>query len=147
MDLPPAIWDTWTLREQYIFPAETVALPLGTWALYEHLLAQDVIWFIDNEAAASCAIRGSSNLPEVEAAVQAAHLLWLHLRCRVWIEWVDSDSNPADGLSRLGFQDPWTQRQGWRLAHPGVPPWHPDGHDPDSIFRALWENIGKARIP
>ena len=33
MDLPPAIWATWTEREQYIFPAEAVALPLGTWAL------------------------------------------------------------------------------------------------------------------
>ena len=131
------------MREQHIFPAEAVALPLGTWALYEHLYAQDVVWFIDNESAAACAIRGGSNLPEVESAVQVAHLLWLHLHCRVWIEWIDSDSNPADGLSRLGFQDPWTQTQGWKLAHPGVPPWHLDGHRPDGIFRALWKDIGK----
>ena len=71
-----------------------------------------------------------------------AHLLWLHLQCRVWIEWVDSDSNPADGLSRWDSR-PWTPNQGWNLAHPGVPPWHPDGHKPDGIFRALWKNIGR----
>ena len=30
-------------REQQIFPAEAVALPLGTWALHEHLRDRDVI--------------------------------------------------------------------------------------------------------
>ena len=111
--------------------------------MHDHLREKDVVWFIDNESAAACAIRGSSQLPEVDVAVQAAHLLWLHLGCRVWIEWVDSDSNPADGLSRAGFQDPWTQDQGWNLTHPGAPPWHPVGQNPDDVFRALWKDIGK----
>ena len=75
MLLPQAIWEMQTQREQYIFPAEAVALPLGTWALHSFLRNRDVVWFIDNESAASCAIRGGSNLPEVETAVQAAHLL------------------------------------------------------------------------
>ena len=33
-----------------------------------------------------------------------------------WHEWIDSDSNPADGLSRDGLQDEWTLNQGWDLA-------------------------------
>ena len=143
--LPSAIWETWTHREQYIFPAEAVALPLGTWALHEHLRNRDVVWFIDNESAAACAIRGGSNLPEVETAVQAAHLLWLNLGCRVWIEWVDSISNPADGLSRLGLDDPWTKAQGWRLEHPRDPPWHRDADRPDGVLHALWNDMGRAR--
>ena len=85
---------------------------------------------------------GGSNLPEVETAVQAAHLLWLHLGCRVWIEWVDTHSNPADGLSRQGLEDPWTMLQGWRLEHPRVPPWHQDVERPDGVFQALWKDIG-----
>ena len=32
-----------------------------------------------------------------------------------WFEWIDSDSNPSDGLSRLGIEDPWTTAQGWQL--------------------------------
>ena len=32
-----------------------------------------------------------------------------------WYEWVGSDSNPADGLSRDGAHDKWTLEQGWHL--------------------------------
>ena len=32
-------------------------------------------------------------------------MLWQDLRARVWLEWIDSKSNPADGLSRLGLSD------------------------------------------
>lgn len=34
----------------------------------------------------------------------------------MWFEWVDSQSNPSDGLSRLGLGDPWTTTQDWDLA-------------------------------
>ena len=105
------------------------------------------MWFIDNESAVACAIRGGSNLPEVETAIQVAHLLWLRLGCRVWIEWVDSKSNPADGLSRLGLEDPWTKAQGWRLEKPDDPPWHQDTSEPDGVFQALWKDIWEKRGP
>ena len=101
------------------------------------------MWFIDNEAAASCAIRGASSLPEVETAVQAAHLLWLHLGCRAGIEWIDSRSNPADGLSRAGLLHPWTRSQGWHLSSAQVPPWADDVTAPDALFQALWSNMGQ----
>jgi hypothetical protein len=31
----------------------------------------------------------------------------------VWVEYVESASNPADGLSRAGLEDAWTKAQGW----------------------------------
>ena len=138
---------TWAHRHQQIFPAEAVALPLASWALHAHLRGKDVVWFIDNESAAACAIRGGSSLPEVETAVQVAHLFWLRLVCRVWVEWIDSKSNPADGLSRLGLSDPWTKAQGWTLSEPCDPPWHPDTSLPDGVFQALWNDIGKSEGP
>ncbi len=42
---------------------------------------------------------------------------------RVWFEWVDSDSNPADGLSRDGILDSWSIAQGWDLAEAPVIDW------------------------
>jgi hypothetical protein len=50
-----------------------------------------------------------------------AHLKWAELGCRVWIEWINSDSNPSDGLSRAGLLDPWTLRQGWSLRQGFIP--------------------------
>ena len=40
------------------------------------------------------------DLAEVTMAMMAL------LRCRLWVEWIDSNSNPADGLSRKGLADP-----------------------------------------
>ena len=44
----------------------------------------------------------------------AAHLS-LNLSDQVWLKWTDSNSNPTDGLSRLGVEDPWTLKQGFLL--------------------------------
>ena len=107
----PQVTAGWKRRVQQIFPAEAVALVIATWALHTHFKHSDVTWFIDNEAAAAAGIRGASGEPDVTAIVQAAHLLWLNLGTRVWIEWIDSASNPSDGLSRAGLQDPWTLAQ------------------------------------
>ena len=82
-------------------------------------------------------------MPEVETAVQVAHLLWLHLGSRVWIEWVDSASNPSDGLSRLGLQDPWTRMQDWALSAPDDSPWRENTSHPNDTFQALWSDIGE----
>eukprot|EP00972_Heterocapsa_arctica_P115389 16447476-Heterocapsa_arctica.AAC.1 len=35
--------------------------------------------------------------------------------CAAWFEWIDSASNPADGLSRDGILDKWAVQQGWEL--------------------------------
>ena len=47
--------------------------------------------------------------------VELFHALALRLGSRAWIEWIDSESNPSDGLSRLGIHDPWTRQQGYSL--------------------------------
>ena len=143
LDLPRYLTDTWGQRIQQIFPAEAVALPLATWALAEHLRGTDVIWFIDNEAAASAGIRASSGLPEVDVMVQAAHWMWMELDIRVWIEWIDSLSNPSDGLSRAGWEDAWTLRQQWQRMHVGDPPWSSDLNTPHALTRILLEDIGR----
>ena len=76
--------------------------------LSDQLRGLDVVCFIDNEAAATAAIRGTSGQEDVNSIVQPAHLFWMYLDVRAWIWWVDSNSNPSDGLSRLGLEDPWT---------------------------------------
>ena len=53
----------------------------------------------------------------------------------VWYEWVDSDSNPADGLSRDGVHDEWTLRQGWELTE-----------FPSSAFKAVMDFINRPEI-
>ena len=100
---------------QQIFPAEALA-PLVAIAFHvERLRNRDVYIFIDNEAAVAAHIRCGTSAEDVQAMVHAFHWLVLKENIRVWIEWIDSESNPSDGLSRLGCEDPWTRQQGWRL--------------------------------
>ncbi|CAE8638050.1 unnamed protein product, partial [Polarella glacialis] len=43
---------------------------------------------------------------------------------RIWFEWIDSDSNPSNELSRDGLEDEWTRSQGWDLDTALLPEWH-----------------------
>ena len=50
---------------------------------------------------------------------QFSQVILYKLGARTWWEWIDSASNPSDGLSCLGIHDPWTAAQGWDIKeHP-----------------------------
>ena len=105
------------------------------------LQGRDIIWFIENEAAVASLIRGAAKPEDVGRLAAAAHVMFLRLKCRVWFEWIDTDSNTADGLSRLGVTDPWTVAQGWPLSTAEVADWdelydscQPLAHDAGGAF-------------
>lgn len=113
--VPQSTLESWTPRKQQIYPGESLAA-LVVPMLHPSLFAsQDVIWFVDNEAAVSSLIKASSNQQDVHAICQFAHLTLFKLKARIWYEWIDSGSNPSDGLSRLGLADPWTRAQFWHI--------------------------------
>ena len=115
MVLPGVLTHTWSARRQQIFPAETVAVPIALSLFSHHMCGRDVIAFCDNSAAVSTLIRGTSTSEDCRGLAELTHALMLSLHIRLWIDWVDSQSNPSDGLSRLGMQDPWTQTQKFEL--------------------------------
>ena len=92
-------------------------MPLAFCLLQREVLQRDVLIFVDNEAAVSALIRGASRVADAAQLSELFHALLLKLAARAWVEWVDSDSNPADGLSRRGLQDPWTMQQDFILRH------------------------------
>ena len=75
----------------------------------------DLIWYIDNISAAMAIIKGASGKADLSAIAVAIHAVLARLNIRVWVEYVESASNPADGLSRAGLEDAWTRAQGWTL--------------------------------
>ena len=103
-------------RETQIMACEAIAVPQAIIREPELFTGRDVVWFIDNEAACSSLIRGSSAQEDIGIIAGITHFLMLKYDIRIWYEWIDSKSNPADGLSRDGLQDAWSGRQGWQLA-------------------------------
>ena len=116
MKLPDSLVASWIPRRQQIFPAETAAIPIALAALQKWVGRRDVVVFCDNESAVSTLIRGASRAEDCAQLAELTHALLVQLSTRMCVEWVDSESNPADGLSRLGLSDPWTRAQGYSLA-------------------------------
>ena len=78
-------------------------------------------------------VRSSTDQTDVHFICQAAHVLLATLGARIWLEWIDSVSNPSDGLSRLGPADPWTAQQGWEVKEYSFPPCL----DQENLFQQL----------
>ena len=102
-------------REQQILAVESFAAAAAPWVSPELFKGRDSIWFVDNAAAVSTLIRGSAKPEDIDNIAAAVAFQNAHLGHNAWFEWIDSDSNPSDGLSRLGVEDPWTLKQDWSL--------------------------------
>ena len=98
---------------------------LATLEHKELFRGRDVIWFVDNIGALQVLIKGNSSQYDAGNLCAAAHLYWASMGTRVWFEWVASDDNPSDGLSRDGLHDEWTlaQRPQWTIAEYLAPLW------------------------
>ena len=88
-------------------------------------------------------IKGASAKADLCAITVALHALFARLGARVWIEYVESASNPADGLSRDGIEDAWTVAQGWTLKQ--VP--CPSFFDMDTALVDSVRSIVTATVP
>jgi hypothetical protein len=121
--IPQEVVRSWNPRETQICPAEAFAVLAAIFNHESELEGRDIIVFVDNEAAAASLIRGASSSCDVGHIAQEVQWKILRLNARIWIEWVDSHSNPSDGLSRAGLLDEWTLKQNWALSEGTQPPW------------------------
>ena len=65
------------------------------------LIQRKVILFIDNLGAACTLISGSSTQEDVQCILTQWQLFVIQYKIAVWIEWIPSDQNPADEVSRI----------------------------------------------
>ena len=70
------------------------------------------LWFLDNVAAVMTLVRGRSSNSD---------LTQLALRAQGYWEYVQSKSNWADDISRLGIQDPWRKSHGFSIGLSSLP--------------------------
>ena len=92
-------------RETQIIPLELLASAGLLYSLGEQVRGRDVIFFIDNQSVCAALAKGCSKSEDLQAYTTCWHRLAQLLGCRVWFEWVDSKSNPADELSRKGTSE------------------------------------------
>ena len=118
-----SITDKLIVRKQQIMAVEAFASVAALHTSPDLFKGSDVVWFVDNESAASSLIRGAARPEDIDKISVMASLRANRLRSRIWWEWIDSDSNPSDGLSRAGITDSWTLQQNWDLTDLGDVDW------------------------
>ncbi len=114
-DIPPQIHDMWTPGDKKIAQLELIMVLYGLIMRPDSFRNRRGIWFIDNTAALMSLIRGRSDSPDLEHMSRMIHLALYALNCWIFWEWIPSKSNWADAISRLGAQDPWLHRNGFRV--------------------------------
>ncbi|CAE7864667.1 unnamed protein product [Symbiodinium necroappetens] len=113
--VPDHVVQQWIPRKQQIYLGETLCALVLLLLYPGHFRDTDCLWFIDNQASLVACISGGSREQDVHEVAHMSAILRSRLGMRIWFEWVDSDSNPSDGLSRDGLCDVWSQAQDWHL--------------------------------
>ena len=113
--VPDHVAQQWIPRKQQIYLGETLCALVLLLLYPGHFRDTDCLWFIDNQASLVACISGGSREQDVHEVAHMSAILRSRLGMRIWFEWVDSDSNPSDGLSRDGLCDVWSQAQDWHL--------------------------------
>ena len=127
-EVPQTVVDTWLPKKSHMGQLELLAavLALDTWQ--RRLAEASVLLFIDNDSAAANLVKGYSAKSDSAAIVGQFWLLAAHLQLSVYIDRVESKSNPSDGPSRLDFQfmhemgASWTDPSTGQLDRPSVHP-------------------------
>ncbi|CAE8721778.1 unnamed protein product, partial [Polarella glacialis] len=122
--IPELLMEQFIARKTQITPCEAFCGVVVPSNHLELLRGRDVVWFTDNTAALSILSKGASSLRDLNSIATVMHLLMAKVGCRIWSEWIDSDSNPSDGLPRDGLEDEWTKSQGWDLGTALLPDRH-----------------------
>ena len=86
--------------KQPIALCEAAMLPITLLALPELFRGRSVVWYVDNTSAMAAFVKGASANEHLERIVAIFWLCCFRLDCSIWLEWVDSESNWSDGLSR-----------------------------------------------
>ena len=79
------------------------------------------LWFLDNVAAVMTLVRGRSSNADLAKLGHLIHLALFALRAQGYWEYIQSKSNWADDISRLGFQDPWWRANGFQFQSSYLP--------------------------
>ena len=91
--IPAELRSRWGAKEQYIAHVEQAALVMVIIGDCYPLQGRDAFWFIDNSVTLSAMIKGTSSEPDLARAAAALHLALAARACRMWFEYVESDSN------------------------------------------------------
>lgn len=136
--VPPAVLGLLQVRKQQIALIELIAVVVAFEVFADAVRDRDVLLFVDNRVAEGVVRNGYARRVAQDASA-LANLLWLRcaaLKVCLYVRWVESDSNIADGPSR-----PNEPAKSAGLRSLGSR-WEEVAPFPPTVARALKEDLG-----
>ena len=81
------------------------------------------MFLVDNSPALAAAAKGCSKAWDLDRSAQVVQVLAASMGARVWFEYIESDANWADGISRNGVFDTWASEHGFPASVVELPTW------------------------
>ncbi len=108
-----------------------------------HLAHRRVLWFVENTAALSGVVKGTSRHPVLEKLIGLFWILAYRLQIEIWVEYVESDANWSDGISRELSMDTFSMEHGFRLRELifTLPEWLQRSYAEMWAASRLWEDL------
>lgn len=100
---------------------EAAVIAATAYAEAPSLSGADVLWFVDNTTALHAFVKGTSANAEVERAAHVVHFLAYRHNIRIWFEFVDSEANWSDGVSRNLGSDSFARENNFEVSTLSVP--------------------------
>ena len=119
--VPGSFYDYWEDRETYIAQLELLMVLVAVIKEGAALRHRRGVWYIDNVAALMALVRGASNNPGLNAMAGAIHAALFALKTWVYFEWVESEANWSDGISRDGKGCQWAMRHNFQTSQIAFP--------------------------
>ena len=117
VDIPDTVYCYWGDYETYIAQLEMLMILVAMVDLAPIMRGRRGIWYIDNVAALMAMVRGRANNPDLDRMAEILQGAMYALDMWIYFEWIESDSNWSDGISRSGLKDEWQAANGFYSSH------------------------------
>ena len=113
--VPPAVVADWPAAKAHIQRVECVAVIIVMVLMAPLISHRNVLWFCDNSSVLGALVKGRSNDPVVHVLGQLMALFLFRINAIVWWEFVESEANWSDGVSRKGSGCAWAKRHNFTV--------------------------------
>ena len=115
LDIPTQMYRQWGSQVTYIAQLELLVLLAAMVEFAGSLRGTRGLWYTDNTAALFALVNGKSDSPSLDRMARFAQVASFALQTAPYYEYVQSEADCADEISRQGLQGVWAQQHGFAL--------------------------------
>ena len=116
VEIPEGLYALWGDMGTYISQLELLMGAAALLVFAPRLRGRIGVWLVDNVPALMALVGGSSRVPSLDEISLLVHAGMFALKAQAFYEWVASESNWSDGISREGAEDEWARRHAFQLS-------------------------------